>query len=86
VPKAQRFKTGAGQSAALPVGVALGFIILPVTAWLFDEPRPVVWGFAGLALLIFFRRLTAGLTEDLKTGASRREILRRRLLLDRAVE
>jgi glycerol-3-phosphate acyltransferase PlsY len=86
VPNGQRFKTGAGQSAALPLGVALAFLALPLLAFLFDEPRAVVNGFLALFGLIMLRRLTTGLTKDLKTGASRREIFWRRLFLDRPVE
>ncbi|MEN8615342.1 glycerol-3-phosphate acyltransferase [Dehalogenimonas sp. THU2] len=81
----QTFRLGAGQSNALPVAVALTFILLPIVAWLLGEPRPVIWGFAGLAVMILFRRITAGLNADLKTGTSLWRIFWWRLLLDRAV-
>ena len=85
VPKAQRLKTGPGQSDALPIGVAISFLELPFLAAAFSEGRAVVWGFAALFILIMVRRLTAGLSQDLATKASRSRIFWSRLLLDRAV-
>lgn len=82
----QTFRLGAGQSDALPVAVAFSFILLPIATWLLGEPGPVTWGFSGLAVMILFRRITSGLTGDLKTSANRWHIFWRRLLLDRAVE
>ncbi len=58
VPKDERFKKGAGQSNALPVAIA--FLIMPMLAAAFDEPRAVVLGFAALFVLVMVRRLTAG--------------------------
>jgi glycerol-3-phosphate acyltransferase PlsY len=85
VPNGQRFRTGAGQSNALPIGVALAFLVLPFLAALFSEPEAVVIGFAGLFGLVVVRRLTAGLSVDLATGAPRGKIFWSRLLLDRPV-
>lgn len=85
VPKEQRFRTGAGQSNALPLGVAAAFVMLPVVAVLFDEPQAVVWGFVALLVLIIVRRLTAGLSQDLATDSPRARIFWSRLLLDRPV-
>jgi len=86
VPRDQRFKTGAGQSAALPIGVAVAFLTLPLLAILFNEADAVVLGFLALFVLVMARRLTAGLSRDLATGAPGREIFWRRLILDRPVE
>jgi len=83
IPRTQRFKTGAGQSAVLPIAVAISFTALPLVAWVFGEPPEVVAGFIALAGLVFFRRLTAGLSQDLATAAPRRAIFWRRLFLDR---
>jgi acyl phosphate:glycerol-3-phosphate acyltransferase len=85
VPKEQRFRTGAGQSNALPLGVAAAVLLLPVVALLFGEPDAVVWGFAALFVLIMVRRLTAGLSQDLAEGTPRDKIFWSRLLLDRPV-
>ncbi len=85
VPPGQRFKTGAGHSAALPIGVLIAFAVLPLLSMLFDEPAAVVLGFVALFILVIVRRLTAGLSPDLKSGASRRTIFWSRFLLDRPV-
>ena len=85
VPKDQRFRTGAGQSNALPLGVAASFLLLPIVADLFDESSAVVWGFAVLFILVMVRRLTAGLSSDLTSDAPRGKIFWSRLLLDRPV-
>lgn len=82
-PPGLRFKTGAGSSSFLPVGVAVCFLILPSLAWLHNEPPAVYCGFIALFGMIMLRRLTAGISQDLKSGTSRRRILWRRLLLDR---
>lgn len=86
VPQRQRFKTGAGSSAALPVGVAVALLLLPLFAWLLDEPGAVIYGFAALFGLIMLRRLTANLFRDLKTGIKLRQIIWQRLLLDRELD
>ncbi len=85
VPKDQRFRTGAGQSNALPLGVAAAFLLMPIVAGLFDEPTALVWGFAALFILIMVRRLTAGISQDLATDIPRDKIFWSRLLLDRPV-
>ena len=85
VPKEQRFRTGAGQSNALPLGVGAAFLVLPFLASLFNEPAAVVAGFAALFILVMVRRLTAGLSEDLAGGAPKNKIFWSRLLLDRPV-
>ena len=86
VPKDQRFRTGAGQSNALPLGVAAAFLLLPFLAAIFDEPAAVVIGFAALFVLVVIRRLTAGLPADLATDAPRLKIFWSRLLLDRPIK
>ena len=60
VPRDQRFKTGAGQSAALPLGVALAFLVLPLLAAVFGEPGAVVRSFLALFALIMLRRSRRG--------------------------
>ncbi|KTB47864.1 glycerol-3-phosphate acyltransferase [Dehalogenimonas alkenigignens] len=85
VPPSERLKTGAGQSAALPLGVALAFLALPLIAEALGESPEIVNGFAALFGLIMLRRLTAGLFQDLASGTSRWKIFWSRLLLDRPV-
>ena len=85
VPRDQRFKTGAGHRAALPIGVLVAFAVLPLLSVLFDEPDAVALGFAALFVLVIVRRLTAGLSQDLASGAPRGKIFWSRFLLDRPV-
>ncbi|XUX01469.1 MAG: glycerol-3-phosphate acyltransferase [Dehalogenimonas sp.] len=85
IPKEQRFRTGAGQSTALPLGVGVALLVLPLAAYFLDEPMAVVAGFAALFVLVMLRRLTAGLSADLATNSPRDQILWSRLLLDRPV-
>jgi glycerol-3-phosphate acyltransferase PlsY len=82
LPRGEAFKRGAGRSNALPVAVALAFLILPLVAWLDRQPWPVIVGLALLGGLVFIRRLTAGITRD--RAADRDGVFWRRLLLDRA--
>ncbi|MDD5486146.1 MAG: glycerol-3-phosphate acyltransferase [Dehalococcoidales bacterium] len=82
-PLGRRFKSGAGQSDALPVGVALALVILPVAAYLLGEPVEVVYGFVVLLVIIMLRRLTQGLGEDIKEKRDLKRVLLNRLLYDR---
>ena len=75
---------GGTYSRSLPVGMALCFLSLPVSSWYFGEPTAVIWGTAILFLLIMIRRLTAGLSDDLKASRDVKRILFQRLLYDRA--
>ncbi len=75
---------GGPYSRSLPVGMALFFLSLPLLGWFFDEPPEIIWVTALLFILILFRRLTAGLSDDLKTGADIKSIMVKRLLYDRA--
>ncbi|MBN1369708.1 MAG: glycerol-3-phosphate acyltransferase [Dehalococcoidaceae bacterium] len=83
-PLRKRFKSGAGQSDALPVGVALTLLILPVAAWLMGEPVEVVYGFVALLVIIMLRRLTQGLSKDIKERRDLKRALFNRLLYDRS--
>lgn len=75
---------GGAYSRSLPLGMAGCFLSLPFSSWYFGEPAVIVWCYAALFVLIMIRRLTAGLSDDLKSGQSVRGILLRRLLYDRA--
>jgi glycerol-3-phosphate acyltransferase PlsY len=81
-----RFTKGAGTSNSLPIGVALAFIILPVAAWLLGEPLEIVIGFIILFVLIMIRRLTQGITEDIKAKRKLGTVLWNRFLLDRSIK
>lgn len=76
---------GGQYSYSLPVGVFIGFLILPFSSWYFDQPSGVTLGFAALFILLMIRRLTAGLSQDLKISSNLTHILISRLLLDRGI-
>ena len=71
-------------SRLLPLAALLSFGVFPAVIWEQDGPTPAV--LAGLAVLgvIVLRRLTAGLPDDLATGAPAGRILANRLLFDRS--
>jgi glycerol-3-phosphate acyltransferase PlsY len=81
-----RFTKGAGTSDALPIGVALAFFILPLASWFLDKPIEIVIGFIILFVIIMIRRLTQGLTEDIKAKRKLGQVLLNRFLLDRSVK
>ena len=76
---------GGPYSRSLPVGMFLGFLVLPPAAWYFGESPAVVWTLVALfVLMIIIRRLTAGLAADLKSGRDIKTMLLNRLLYDRS--
>jgi acyl phosphate:glycerol-3-phosphate acyltransferase len=68
----------------LPIASLLSFAIFPAVIWEQEGTTPTV--LAGLALLalILVRRLTAGLRDDLATGAPLARIVANRALYDRS--
>jgi hypothetical protein len=80
-----RFTKGAGTSNTLPIGVALAFFILPIAAWLLGKPLEMVIGFIILFVIIMIRRLTQGITEDIKAKRKLGSVLLNRFLLDRSI-
>ncbi len=81
-----RFTKGAGTSNTLPIGVAIAFFILPLAAWLLGEPLEIIIGFVILFVIIMIRRLTQGLTEDIKAKRKLGRVLLNRFLLDRSIK
>ncbi len=68
----------------LPLASLLSFGVFPAVIWEQDGVTPtVVAGVAVLALIVI-RRVTAGLREDLATGASLPRVLANRALYDRS--
>jgi glycerol-3-phosphate acyltransferase PlsY len=80
----ERLKFGGPPSNSLPVGMAVGFAVLPLTAWGMGQPWQVMVAFTGLFVLIIVRRLTAGVREDLKKPSGKKRRLINRLLYDRS--
>jgi len=68
----------------VPLASLLSFAVFPAVIWEQEGTTPIV--FAGLVLLalILVRRVTAGLDEDLATGAPAPRILLNRALFDRS--
>ena len=68
----------------LPLAALLSFAIFPAVLW--EQDGPTSAAVAGLAVLgiILVRRLTAGLHDDLATGAPAARILMNRALYDRS--
>ena len=80
----ERLKFGGTPSLALPLGVITGFISCVVISPLFAQPAEITLGYAGVAALIIIRRLTAGITEDLRKSSRPCSVLINRLLFDRS--
>ncbi|MDQ6857695.1 MAG: glycerol-3-phosphate acyltransferase [Chloroflexota bacterium] len=71
-------------SMVLPLAALLSFAVFPAVIWEQDGVTPaVVAGLAVLALIVV-RRLTAGLGDDLATGAPAARVLANRALFDRS--
>jgi hypothetical protein len=79
-----RFTVGAGQSDALPLGIVIGFFLLPVASYFLGEPKEITIGFIILFVIVMLRRLTQGLTEDIKNKRNLILVLFNRFLYDRS--
>lgn len=80
----ERFKFGGPVSQSLPLGMATGFAVAPLTSWLFHQPLSLTIALLILFKIIILRRLTAGLTEDLRTATNLKAVLVNRFLYDRS--
>jgi glycerol-3-phosphate acyltransferase PlsY len=80
----ERLKLGGPPSRSLPLGMAVGFLVLPIASLLLKEPLVITSGFSALFILVMIRRLTAGLRADLTVSTSVGSILVNRLLYDRS--
>jgi acyl phosphate:glycerol-3-phosphate acyltransferase len=79
----EKLKLGGPPSLSFPLGMAIGFAVLPLAAWGLGEPKEYVIGYAALFGLIMIRRLTAGLTLDLEAHKKLIPVVINRLLYDR---
>ena len=71
-------------SNSLPLGVAVGLVLAPLSSWCLQQPVEMTLGLLALFVAIIVRRLTVGLRADLKTATNVRSILINRLLYDRS--
>jgi glycerol-3-phosphate acyltransferase PlsY len=83
-PFNEKLKLGGPPSLSLPLGMFIGFLVLPVVSWWLDEPLVVSVCYFLLFVLIIIRRITADLGEDLGKGENIRIILLNRILYDRS--
>ena len=79
----EKLKFGGPPSLALPLGMAVAFAVMPLAAWVVGQPREVIFAFVALFVLIILRRLTGGLSEDLRKPSWKSSMLINRLLFDR---
>jgi hypothetical protein len=81
----QRFMFGGPVSNSMPLGMAVGFAAAPLSSWCLRQPPEMTLALTAVFIAIMVRRLTAGLSTDLKTATtSVRSILINRLLYDRS--
>lgn len=80
----EKMKLGGPPSNSFPLGMAVGFLVLPIAAWLLGEPAAVVCVYGLLFFFIMLRRVTAGITADINARKSLRNVIVNRLLFDRA--
>lgn len=81
----QRFTFGGPVSNSMPLGMAVGFAVAPLSSWCLRQPLEMTLALTAVFILIMIRRLTANLSADLKTATtSIRSILINRLLYDRS--
>ena len=75
-----------GVSDSMPVGMFIGFLILPLVAWFLNQTPAIIWTFLALFFLIIFRRLTADLMQDIREDSNPNiaSILKNRFLYDRS--
>lgn len=80
----ERLKLGGPPSLSLPLGMGIGFALLPFISWWLEQPTEITLACLTLFVLIMVRRLTAGLKNDLTPGANVKGVLLTRLLFDRS--
>ena len=80
---AVRFTVRPRPRRVTPVASLLTFLVWPAAIWEVYGTTPLVVGGLVIAALILVRRLTAGLSDDLATGAPFARILWNRALFDR---
>ena len=67
----------------VPLASLLTFLVWPAAIWEVSGVTPLVTGGLGIFVLILVRRLTAGIGDDLRTGAPLARVLVDRALFDR---
>lgn len=70
-------------SRSVPLGMIIGFGLLPLLAMAFGEPAAYDIGFAAGFGIVLLRRVTAELAQDMRLPSGRGRVLLSRLLYDR---
>lgn len=79
----ERLRFKGSQSMVLPLLVMSGFASCPITAAIFGLPIEMTLGFLAVLVLLLIRRVTAGLTDEIRDGF-RWSVIVNRLLYDRS--
>lgn len=80
----QRLKFPSRNSDEIPLGMLLGWLGIPLFAWLIREPKPAVRGLLAATIAIMVRRVTGGLSDDISEGRDLKQVIRNRALYDRS--
>lgn len=80
----ERLELGGPPSLSLPLGMAVAFAVMPVAAWGMGQPIEVILAFVVLFAMIMIRRLTVGVSEDLRESSGKKIMLLNRFLFDRS--
>ena len=80
----ERLRLGGPPSLVFPLAVIIGFASCPVSSALLGQPPEMTLAFTGVVILILVRRLTAGLTADLRGSPRPWSVIVNRLLFDRS--
>jgi glycerol-3-phosphate acyltransferase PlsY len=81
----QRLMLQGPASNSMPLGMLTGFALAPIASVCLGQPPEMTWAFLATFVIIILRRLTGGLSRDLKNPkTSIRSILLNRFLYDRS--
>jgi glycerol-3-phosphate acyltransferase PlsY len=81
----ERLMLGGPVSNSMPLGMLTAFAVAPLASVCLRQPAEMTWSFLAVFVVIMIRRLTAGLSKDLKTATSSLgTILLNRFLYDRS--
>jgi glycerol-3-phosphate acyltransferase PlsY len=80
----KRMELGGPPSLSLPLGMFFGFALFPVGCWVMDAGWERTAAGIALFVLIVMKRLTFGLTDDIKKEGLKPSTLVNRLLFDRS--
>ena len=81
----ERFMLGGPFSNSMPLGMLVGFGVAPIASACLRQPSEMTWALLAVFVILMVRRLTAGVTRDLKAPkTSVGAILLNRFLYDRS--